>query len=196
MRMDMDNLRKMKMSFIHFIMIFLFLSFPGETLALEELSVKTIVPSPGRTVFSKPYNGDDIVITFKPYEHIRQNVDNLVVNIYARRGDYIEVTFIGNVCGNGWGEIEVRPDSATHATLKFGHYINYGWERHPHVWRPYIMKYVFQADAEGTISFGQVIDNGDWYKEHERGHELNIKLREITGFAEIIATPQLSPATS
>ncbi len=162
--------------------------------ALENVTIATIEPHPrvkGRDIW---YN----VRTHSsgPFDHASPQKLNFSVDVNAKAGEYIEVTFTGSVAGNGIVYIKADvPSGGTSPLCKAGCSWEamtgspFGEEYNPGSppYRPYAIKAIYQARSNGIIRFRQVFWRAGWATPSQfwPGY--------MTAFAEIINPPIFSP---
>lgn len=159
----------------------------GCAFALEEVSVGTIVSNPrvgGREVCWKAYPGGKFVL-YGPSDEGLVEVTSFAVSINVKENDYIEVTFIGSMYGNGYGSL--MPMSGPVTSVAYSQLACGEGEGREPVWRPYVIKGIYRATGDGTASFIQKFWRSDFTGD-------SIWLSAMGGFAEIINPPINSPA--
>ena len=157
----------------------------------DSVSFKTIVPNNGRVVYWKgmgtPGNGVSILTPENPGNTpMYLRYEDFGVDIPVKTNDYVEVTFTGNIFGNGYVFLEPGTGSSA-ADRVFGSSLSVGWDRHPPIWRPYSMKYVFKATADGVLKIRQT------FTRYEMRQDSTMIVKEMIAFAEIINEPVYSP---
>lgn len=194
----MTKSRKVNQISAGIIAIFLAILNPAQLFAANQnLAFKTIVPNPnnsygGRKIY---YNMDNTLVsqTFSAvYPNAGSYFDPFLIVIPVSPGDYVEVTFIGNVQANCNAMI-IQPagfSCMTANTALFGYGGSPGTIP---VWRPFIIKNIYRCDwaGPGSASFLLRFYTTDsyWYIQNNK----YLSWQQLSAFAEVIDTPVNSP---